>query len=436
MDRLPPELLSHIFVLAMPEKLSYRDTDVEETTNKPQTTLSLVCKYWNQVILETPQLWSYVYLGQKTTEYGLQRRLELSKGALLDVRIDTPVEYIARASESALRPLYDILVQTSDRWRTFILQGWVQNNSALKQWIPEYLPNVVEAGYLGRVVEDDEGSFVANTETGGTIETRFQPWTVAPKLRRFAVSAFGQFYFTGCPLVTEFAISDIAEWWGGLVATRSWHDKWEEYLITLAAMWPRLEVLEITIDLWDDTDDWHDTMAWTSKNTKWPPFHHLHTLKLNSCSEACTIPIITKMNAPNLRDIHVDSIHSCLPLPCPSITFPIDPLACRVHFANSTLRAIRTFLGSVSHLDQLAISINLKGTFGLRFRMTEKRGEVVADELARIMADCAWVTEHTRSVEWIVPDTIESFVGLRGELSDEAMLATRSVLSRLRSGNS
>ncbi|KAG8911062.1 hypothetical protein FRC00_007129, partial [Tulasnella sp. 408] len=296
MENLPPELLSHIFAFAIPRH-EYRDHYVSGTTNKPQAALSLVCRYWEQVITKTPQVWSYIHLARDTTEQELQRRIELSSREPLDVRVDVGDD--ADVDSSATFPdLYNILVSTIDRWRSFVFQGSVPFNSSPKQWIPKHLPNVVEAAYYGLIEDDDEGMELFDNNSGELKEYRFKPWTAAPKLRRFAVSTAGQFYFSECPLVIEFSVSDMGEWWGGSSDLHSWHDKWEEYFIRLAELCPQLEVLELS-DSWDS--DCVDPMGWTREKTKWPSFPRLRALKINAINSPSIIPIISKFDAPNLQ---------------------------------------------------------------------------------------------------------------------------------------
>ncbi|KIO15319.1 hypothetical protein M407DRAFT_213379, partial [Tulasnella calospora MUT 4182] len=304
MENLPPEVLSHVFAFAIPRH-GYRDHYVSETTNDPQAELSLVCRYWEQVVIKTPQVWSYIHLSRNTTEKTLRRRIELSSRESLDVRVDVGDD--ADVDSSTTFPdLYDILLETIDRWRSFVFQGTVSFQRMLKLWIPKRLPNVVEAGYYGLIEDDDEGLELCDNDTGEFQEYRFKPWTAAPKLRRFAAETAGQFYFRDCPLVTEFAVSDMGESWGGNSDVHSWHDKWEEYFILLASRCPQLEVLELS-DSWDF--DCVDPMGWTRTETKWPRFPHLHTLKINAVGSASTIPIISKFNAPNLKTLHLGDIH-------------------------------------------------------------------------------------------------------------------------------
>ncbi|KAG8926593.1 hypothetical protein FRC00_002747 [Tulasnella sp. 408] len=411
-------------------------------TNKPQATLSLVCRYWEQVVVKTPQIWSYIHLSRDLTEKTLRRRIKLSNREPLDVRVDVgdgdgdeydeedkeddedrgPITFLAR---------YYILLETIDRWRSFVFQGIIAFSP--KRWIPKLLPNVVEAAYYGLIENDNEGIAFFDHDLGKEREHRFKPWTTAPKLRRFAVETSGQFYFIGCPLVTEFSISDIKEWWGGSSDTHSWHDKWEEYFTQLAEMCPQLETLEICNSF--DLEDM-DPMGWTETETKWPQFPRLRTLKLDGVNAPSTIPIISKMDAPWLGELRLGQIHFCLPLPLSPIDLAFDPSWCRVHFDRSPLRAIKLFLEGIcpSQVDELEISINLRDALGLdgkAFGFTDKRGDDLNGEPARIQEDWTWITENTRSVQWILPRAMARLLLLDQEVTVGAAVAI-AMLGRMK----
>ncbi|KAG8906841.1 hypothetical protein FRC01_007882 [Tulasnella sp. 417] len=410
------EVLSHVLFFAIPRP-GYQDQFVPKMTNKPQATLSLVCRYWQQAIIKTPQIWSYIHLSEETTEQTLRRRIELSSREPLDIRVDVGDD---EDSSDTLSDLYDSLLTTVDRWRSFVFQGTVEYSA--RRWIPHLLPNVVEAAYYGLIEYENEGMELFNSESGEVEVYRFKPWTVSPKLRRFAVETAGQFYFMECPLVTEFSLSEMKPWWGGISDTHSWHDKWEEFFDELTEMCPQLETLEIR-------NSWYsrgvDPMGWTKTATQWPQFAHLHTLKLDAVNSASVIPIISKLDAPQLRDLHLGHIHICLPLPLPSVTLSIDPSACRVHFDKSPLHAIKLFLEGVSQVQELNLSIELADALGVGVgvetsgKFTDERGDDLKGEHERIKEDWTWITKHTRSVQWILPHYASRLFSRDGELKLE-----------------
>ncbi|KAG8944240.1 hypothetical protein FRC04_002107 [Tulasnella sp. 424] len=416
MKNLPTELLSHVFALTITRD-SYLDQYPQESSNKPQATLSLVCRYWEQVAITTPQIWSYIHLYEEKTEDALRRRLDLARSEPLDIRVDLGDDV---DSYETFRDCYIILLDSIDRWRSFVVQGTVSFNEDLQNWIPGLLPSIVEGAYYVDIENHSEGLAAFDYDAGEDVVFRFKPWTVAPNLRRFAVKTSGQFYFKECPLVTEFVISGMGHWWGGSLDEHSWHDKWEEYLTQLTERCPQLETLEIS-DWWDYVEG-SDPMGWTQAHTKWPLFSHLRTLKADALGAACGIPILSKFNAPDLQNLQLGHIHVCLPVPLPSVTLSIDPSSCRIRFDKSPLHAIKLFLERASQVKELNVSIDLADALEIgaeRYGFVDERGDDPAGLRGRVTEDWAWIKENIRSVEWVLPETFEGLF-LQEELTAES----------------
>ena len=63
MEALPPEVLAHIFALLTYDLIDTSSEDIEQVkTWKKLICCSRVCKYWRDVIMNTPVLWSYIPL--------------------------------------------------------------------------------------------------------------------------------------------------------------------------------------------------------------------------------------------------------------------------------------------------------------------------------------------------------------------------------------
>ncbi|KAJ8502471.1 hypothetical protein ONZ45_g11734 [Pleurotus djamor] len=114
-SRLPPEILSHIFILGQPEfpgilaNRFYNDTSILG-----------VCRYWNEIAMNTPQLWSNLDLFQPEPSWGRRKfaRSTQRMNELLDRAKSSPLWIRCRLPE------YEI--QTS----TFIRSGNVE-----KLWV-------------------------------------------------------------------------------------------------------------------------------------------------------------------------------------------------------------------------------------------------------------------------------------------------------------
>lgn len=323
-------------------------------------------------------------------------------------------------SEPTFPGYYQILLETIDRWRSFVFQGIVPFPHSPMQWIPQLLPNVVEAAYYGLVEDDTEGLQVFDSDSGELTESRFKPWTAVPKLQRFVVDTPGQFLFLECPLVTELSVSDVGQWWGGSPNLHSWHDKWEEYFTRLSKLCPQLEILELSGSRQFECSE---RIGWKNKETTWPRFSHLRALKVNAINSPTIIPVILKFNAPNLLNLHLSHIHYCLPHPFAFVTLSIEPSSCQVHFDESPLHAIKLFLEGLSQAQELNISVQLSDALGISAEFSsfvDERGNDPKGEAERIKEDWIWIKEHTRSVQWILPQEISGQLLTEEELTSES----------------
>ncbi|KAG6868982.1 hypothetical protein C0993_006504 [Termitomyces sp. T159_Od127] len=102
--RLPSELLSSIFVMGV---LEIGDEDPVMVS-----TLMLVCRYWSEVALNTPVLWTKISVSPHDTLEKTRRKLERSKSCPLDISINfeprmdyttSIIEHVIRAME-LIRP--------------------------------------------------------------------------------------------------------------------------------------------------------------------------------------------------------------------------------------------------------------------------------------------------------------------------------------------
>ncbi|KAF9553345.1 hypothetical protein CPC08DRAFT_234989 [Agrocybe pediades] len=130
--RLPPELLSIIFKLAVPQKASEDgDLTLSQATLAIRTAVALshVCGMWRDLAVSTPQLWQttpVVRLSQSRWMRG--GCLQLLKGVLLRgkdlpliVLIDAHDYDILPEPPARKHPAIKILVEHSERWQSLIV---------------------------------------------------------------------------------------------------------------------------------------------------------------------------------------------------------------------------------------------------------------------------------------------------------------------------
>ncbi|KAG6890839.1 hypothetical protein C0995_003272 [Termitomyces sp. Mi166 len=94
--RLPSELLSSIFVMGVFE-LGDEDPVMVST-------LMLVCRYWSEVALNTPILWTKISVSPHDTREKTRRKLERSKSCPLDISInfEPRMEYTTSVTEHVI----------------------------------------------------------------------------------------------------------------------------------------------------------------------------------------------------------------------------------------------------------------------------------------------------------------------------------------------
>ncbi|KAG9048509.1 hypothetical protein FS837_012699 [Tulasnella sp. UAMH 9824] len=188
MQNLPLEIVSTIFLsLLPPYNYADRYSSTEDGRREAQRTLPLVCKSWNQIAFGSPILWTYIRLSLKSTPDEMKKRLKLSGSCPLDVRIclgNSDMEIPTKTFRTA----YNVLVQSVDRWRSFVFDGMAWGPEDVSPFIPEVLPNVVEAGYYVLLENGDEGTALPDEEDE-LIDPPYKSWPVAPELQKFTTTA-------------------------------------------------------------------------------------------------------------------------------------------------------------------------------------------------------------------------------------------------------
>ncbi|KAI0953975.1 hypothetical protein AcW1_006717 [Taiwanofungus camphoratus] len=105
---LPDDLLHEVFWMVASHPFVSGDTDSGSTGCIP---LSHVCRYWRDVALASPQLWSFLYLSTRSNLAMLREFLVRSKNAPLCVRLSGP-QSVWDPIEDIVRMAYAISVHT------------------------------------------------------------------------------------------------------------------------------------------------------------------------------------------------------------------------------------------------------------------------------------------------------------------------------------
>ncbi|CAA7262906.1 unnamed protein product [Cyclocybe aegerita] len=117
-SRLPPEVISHIFVLCVPEPIDIPITFEDKGPSAPLL-IGAVCKRWHEIAWSTPDLWTtlYFYLDLNTLPQQ-QKQLEqwLVRSGELPLSIHLGIKRRV-GTISAFYPFIDIVNQQSYRWK-------------------------------------------------------------------------------------------------------------------------------------------------------------------------------------------------------------------------------------------------------------------------------------------------------------------------------
>lgn len=152
MDRLPQELLSSFFLTLLPiPSLALGNIQAPaRERSRAITTLRLVSKNWNQNILDTPKLWSYITVSPEGTD--ALRYLPRSKAVPLHVRIAL---YISSRgiNPQDIRAAIEALWREANRWTTYYVTTYRIEDSETYAWFrlipPVPLPKLREARLAG-----------------------------------------------------------------------------------------------------------------------------------------------------------------------------------------------------------------------------------------------------------------------------------------------
>ncbi|CAL1712837.1 unnamed protein product [Somion occarium] len=113
-QRLPNELLASIFIQGV--------LDMEEEDSLMLSSLMLVCRYWKEVAINTPILWSRVVAGTRHSLGKVRRKLERSKSVPLHVCVDfSPRVDNENVSTANIILAMDLLQTSIWRWKSFRL---------------------------------------------------------------------------------------------------------------------------------------------------------------------------------------------------------------------------------------------------------------------------------------------------------------------------
>ncbi|KIO16382.1 hypothetical protein M407DRAFT_33970 [Tulasnella calospora MUT 4182] len=124
MNNLPTELLSSIHLTLLPTPTStdcIRYSNYYRSRINALTRIRLVSKQWNDAVLDTPELWSYIEIQVAKWLDTIRLSLKRSKAAPLHIRID--FGDTRPGIRDDMVQMVDLVWSQADRWETFGCEG-------------------------------------------------------------------------------------------------------------------------------------------------------------------------------------------------------------------------------------------------------------------------------------------------------------------------
>ncbi|KAL4075607.1 hypothetical protein J3A83DRAFT_1998491 [Scleroderma citrinum] len=122
---LPNELL--VYILEFVIKRSYSDS--YPGTQRTFWRLLNVCRYWNDIVTDTPSLWSTVNFSWSVSF--VKAHVKRSGGHLLNVEIVN----VIRPRDGSLRTYFDLIVASAPRWHSLLFYNLAPASSSVLQCI-------------------------------------------------------------------------------------------------------------------------------------------------------------------------------------------------------------------------------------------------------------------------------------------------------------
>ena len=162
--RLPCELLASVFAMGV-----FPSEEEEDPLMLP--TLMFVSRYWHEIAINTPTLWSKIRIGNHNSVEKAARMLARSKSVPLDVSIDFNDRYNRQGSVSdVLTRAMNLLAPTIRRWKSFHLSvpNRLQANTALSHCVAEAPMLRVFTVHVFHSMQEDAVSQPPNSLFGGS----------------------------------------------------------------------------------------------------------------------------------------------------------------------------------------------------------------------------------------------------------------------------
>ncbi|KAG8944231.1 hypothetical protein FRC04_002098 [Tulasnella sp. 424] len=379
MDSLPTELLSIIFMntLTTSKTKFLHDSD---RSGFAHALICSMCRRWNEVALSTPGFWSQITISSDTSCHdAMKRRLRLSQQSKLDIHVR--LSWLVGVSES-FREVHSLLVKAIGRWRNLSLEGIIDGIQDIAVWIPSLLPHVADINF--RVMEADYAAAKGDLVIS------------APRLSRCTLSSRSKIFLQDCDVIREYSTT-------GDILRQDLPFAWGEFLSTLHANCPTIEILDIGDDNW--------TLASEETSLEWPPLFLLRILRFTGANHETINLFLNRIVAPKLELVEIVGRPALDGFKPPAIELPNGINWC-LRFKNAWMQDIRTTIKAIKTQTWPVVEVDLMGLVPqptLTALFTNSRGSRVglpryafATVEKGLETDWNWVLDHVPSVTWVI----------------------------------
>ncbi|ETW77386.1 hypothetical protein HETIRDRAFT_388921 [Heterobasidion irregulare TC 32-1] len=119
--RLPTEIIAKIFVHCLPRLFDATDELASFKLRNAPTLLTTVCKRWRDIALDTPQLWSNIYIGTPQEAFTSSAKQTLGSWLARSAHFPLTITIYAMGIGDYIEACFDMLVAHAHRWACVIV---------------------------------------------------------------------------------------------------------------------------------------------------------------------------------------------------------------------------------------------------------------------------------------------------------------------------
>ncbi|ETW85032.1 hypothetical protein HETIRDRAFT_470102 [Heterobasidion irregulare TC 32-1] len=155
--RLPTEIIAKIFVHCLPRLSDATDELASFKLRNAPTLLTTVCKRWRDIALDTPQLWSNIYIGAPQEAFTSSAKQTLGSWLAHSTYFPLNITIYAMGIGDYIEACFDMLVAHAHRWAcVIVLDATVALNLLSRH--PDRQQSILSRFIFERCIKDIDSS--------------------------------------------------------------------------------------------------------------------------------------------------------------------------------------------------------------------------------------------------------------------------------------